>query len=236
MSDRALKERLYEEFARIGKAIANPHRLELLDLLCQAPRTVEELAREARLTVANASQHLQVLRHARLVEARRAGSHVYYSLADEAVCRLLRQIQDLGRLRLAEVDQVVRDFFEGRDRLEPVTPRALWERLRRGEVIVLDVRPEQEYRAGHIPGARCVPLAELERRLAELPDDREIVAYCRGPYCVFAVQAVEILRRHGFRARRMQGGLPDWKLEGLPVETGGGPQRCRVPRRSRRNP
>lgn len=220
MTDRALKDRLYDQFARIGKAIANPHRLELLDLLCQAPRTVEELAQEARLTLANASQHLQVLRGARLVEGRRQGSHVYYRLADEAVGRLLRQIQELGRLRLAEVDQVVRDFFERRDRLEPVTPRTLWERMRRGDVIVLDVRPETEYRAGHIAGARSIPLTELERRLAELPDDREIVAYCRGPYCVFAVRALEILHRHGFRARRMEGGLLEWKAAGLPVTTG----------------
>lgn len=220
VNDRALKEWLYDQFARIGKAIANPHRLELLDLLCQAPRTVEELAREARLTVANASQHLQVLRNARLVEARREGSHVYYRLADEAVGRLLRQIQELGRLRLAEVDQVVRDFFERRDRLEPVTPRMLWERIRQGDVIVLDMRPEAEYRAGHVAGARSIPLAELERRLSELPDDREIVAYCRGPYCVFAVRALEILHRHGFKARRMEGGLLEWKEAGLPVATG----------------
>lgn len=212
-----MKDQLYAQFARIGKAVANPHRIELLDLLAQGERTVESLAREAGMTVANASQHLQVLAEARLVSARRAGSHVYYRLADDSVFRFLRDLEALGRRRLAEVEQVVRLYFEARDEMEPVDARELLERLRDGDVVVLDVRPAEEFRAGHIPQAISIPVAELEQRLTELPPDREIIAYCRGPYCVFALQAVEILRRHGFRARRAREGLPDWRVAGLPV-------------------
>lgn len=218
---REVKEALYEQFARLGKALASPRRIELLDLLCQGERTVEALAEAARMGVTNTSAHLQVLRGARLVETRREGVKVYYRLADEEVCRFFFALRDLARARLAEVEQVVRDYLEARDELEPVSREALLERLGRGDVTVLDVRPPEEFAAGHIPGARSLPLPELERRLGELPRDVEIVAYCRGPYCVLAPEALAILRAAGFRARRLEDGFPEWRLAGLPVEVGG---------------
>jgi rhodanese-related sulfurtransferase len=217
---RQVKEALYEQFARLGKALASPRRIELLDLLCQGERTVEALAEAARMGVTNTSAHLQVLRQARLVETRREGVKVYYRLADEEVCRFFFALRDLARARLAEVEQVVQDYLEARDELEPVSRQALLERLDRGDVTVLDVRPPEEFAAGHIPGARSVPLPELERRLDELPRDVEVVAYCRGPYCVLAPEALGILRAAGFRARRLEDGFPEWRLAGLPVEVG----------------
>ena len=220
MRGRQVKEALYEQFARLGKALASPRRIELLDLLCQGERTVEALAEAARMGVTNTSAHLQVLRQARLVETRREGVKVYYRLADEEVCRFFFALRDLARARLAEVEQVVQDYLEARDELEPVSRQALLERLDRGDVTVLDVRPPEEFAAGHIPGARSVPLPELERRLDELPRDVEVVAYCRGPYCVLAPEALGILRAAGFRARRLEDGFPEWRLAGLPVEVG----------------
>jgi rhodanese-related sulfurtransferase len=217
---REVKEALYEQFARLGKAVASPKRIELLDLLCQGERTVEGLAEAGRMTVTNTSAHLQVLRQARLVETRREGVRVFYRLADEGVCRFYFSLRDLGRSRLAEVEQVVRDFFEARDELEPVSRQDLVHRIERGEAAVLDVRPTEEYAAGHIPGATSVPLPELGKRLAELPRDVEIVAYCRGPYCVLAPEALTILRTNGFAARRLEDGFPEWRLAGLPVEVG----------------
>ena len=222
MDDRQLKDALYEQFARIGHALSTPKRLEILDLLGQGERSVEVLAREASLSVANASQHLRVLRSARLVDSRRDGPYVYYRLADSAVWRLWAALRDLGKSRLAEVEQLVRAVFGGEEDLEPVDLPTLRTLARGGRVTVLDVRPAQEYRAGHIRGAVSIPLEELEGRLAELPRDQDIVAYCRGPYCVLAVQAVEILRRHDYAARRLQDGFPEWRSEGLPVEVGAG--------------
>ncbi|HWO69985.1 MAG TPA: metalloregulator ArsR/SmtB family transcription factor, partial [Actinomycetota bacterium] len=198
MRGREVKEALYERFALLGRALASPRRIELLDLLCQGERTVEALAEAARMGVTNTSAHLQVLRRARLVETRREGVRVYYRIADEEVCRFFFALQDLARARLAEVEQVVRDYLEARDELEPVSRQTLLERLGRGDVTVLDVRPPEEFAAGHIPGARSVPLPELERRLDELPRDVEVVAYCRGPYCVLAPEALGILRAAGF--------------------------------------
>ena len=215
---RAFKEELFGQFARIGRALANPHRLELLDLLAQGERTVEELAREAGMSVANTSRHLQELRSARLVEVRREGLYGYYRLADERVFGVWRAIRELGEARLAEIDWLVRTHLKDRESLEPVGAEELLERLRRKDVLVLDVRPEEEYRAGHIPGALSVPLERLEAYLAEIPKDQEIVAYCRGPYCVFADEAVALLRSRGYRARRLQEGLPDWRAAGMPVE------------------
>lgn len=217
------KRAIYEHLARIGKAVASPGRLELLDLLCQAPRTVEALAREAGMSMANASQHLQVLRAARLVEGEKRGLFVAYRLADEAVCEFYLSLRDLAERRLVEVEGIVRDFLAGNPNLEPTSGEALLARARNGEVVVLDVRPPEEYAAGHLPAAVSMPLKTLRQRLAELPRDREIVAYCRGPYCVLAVEAVELLRRRGFRARRLADGVPDWRARGLPVE--GGPAR-----------
>jgi rhodanese-related sulfurtransferase/DNA-binding transcriptional ArsR family regulator len=218
-SHRAFKEQLYAQFARLGKALANPHRLELVDLLAQGERTVEELAREAGLSVANASQHLQTLRGAGLVEVRREGLYAHYRLADERVFRVWQALRELGEARLAELDRVVAHFLGGRDDLEAIDMQELRARLEDDAVIVLDVRPAEEYRAGHIPGARSVPVAELEQVLRDLPPDREIVAYCRGPYCVFSDEAVALLRERGYRARRLTAGLPDWRAAGLPVAT-----------------
>lgn len=219
---RQFKDAIYEQLGRIGKALASPRRLELLDLLCQGPRTVEALAAAADQSVANTSQHLQVLRRARLVEADKDGVHVRYRLADPMVCDFYRSLRVLAESRLAEVERVTREFLEERGAMEPVDREALLARVRRGEVTVLDVRPAEEYLAGHIPGAISVPLSELDRRLADLPRDREIVAYCRGPYCVLAIEAVERLRARGLRAVRLEHGVPDWRALGFPVAVGEG--------------
>jgi len=217
---RLFKDAIYEQFARIGKAVSSPKRLELLDLLCQGERTVEALANEAGLTVANTSQHLQVLRAARLVETEKEGVFVTYRLADQTVCEFYRAMRLLAESRLAEVEQIKRRFLEGKADMEPVNRERLLRRVRTGAVIVLDVRPSEEFAAGHIPGAISVPLRDLERRLSELPKDQEIVAYCRGPYCVLAVQAVEVLRKRGFHAVRLEDGIQDWRAMGLPVAVG----------------
>ncbi|HZJ49648.1 MAG TPA: metalloregulator ArsR/SmtB family transcription factor [Actinomycetota bacterium] len=217
---RAVKDTLYEQFARIGKAVASPKRIELLDLLCQGERSVETLADAANMTVKNTSAQLKELRVARLVETRKQGTRVYYRLADEAVCGLFFTLRDLARARLTEVEQIVRDYFEARDDLEPVRREDLLCRVQSGEVVVLDVRPAEEYEAGHIPGAISVPFPELENRLAELPEGAEVVAYCRGPYCVLAPEAIVRLRANGFTARRLEDGFPEWKRAGLPVATG----------------
>lgn len=219
-TNRRFKDAIYEQFARIGKAMAAPKRLEVLDLLCQGPRTVEALSVAAGLSVANTSQHLQILRGARLVASERKGTFIEYRLADEAVCQFYLSMRGLAESRLAEVGQVTRDYLQSRGALEPVAGEELVRRVLDGEVTVLDVRPAEEYRAGHVPGALSVPLAELRRRLAELPTDRAIVAYCRGPYCVLAIEAVEVLQAEGFRAHRMEQGVADWKALGLQLATG----------------
>jgi len=218
--NRRFKTAIYEQFARIGKAISNPSRLELLDLLCQGPRTVEVLAKEAGLGLANTSQHLKALREARLVEAEKAGLYVTHRLADEQVCQFFLSLRTLAEARLAEVGEITRRFLETRQGLQPVDREQLLARVRNGAVTVLDVRPPEEYLAGHLPGALSVPMAELERRLAELPHDREIVAYCRGPYCVLAVEAVERLRARGYVAFRLEDGVADWQARGFPVAAG----------------
>jgi rhodanese-related sulfurtransferase len=216
---REFKDRLFEQFARIGKALASPKRLEILDLLAQGERTVEEIARETATPVANASQHLQVLKGARMVEVRREGLYALYRLANDGVFRTWQAVRDLGETNLAEVDRMVETFLEDRNALEALGAAALMERLSDGNVVVLDVRPEEEYRAGHIPGALSVPVDVLEAALQTLPKDKEIVAYCRGPYCVFSDEAVTLLRSRGYQARRLAEGLPDWRAKGLPVET-----------------
>jgi rhodanese-related sulfurtransferase len=215
---RLFKDKLFEQFARVGKALANQHRLELLDLLAQGERTVEDLAREAGMSVANTSWHLQELRVARLVEVRREGLYGYYRLADERVFAAWRAIRDLGEERLAEIDRLVGTYLTDRDSLDAVCAEELLAKIREEGVVVLDVRPEEEYRSGHIPGARSVPVERLEAYLEEIPRDREVVAYCRSPYCVFSDEAVALLRSRGYPARRLQEGLPDWRAAGLPVE------------------
>lgn len=218
--NRLFKDAIYEQFARIGKAVSSPKRLELMDILCQGERTVETLAKETGLTIANASQHLQVLRASRLVEAERTGLFVTYRLADQTVCEFFLAMRVLAETILADVEQIKRRFLEGREGMEPVDRNALLERVRQGAVTVLDVRPVEEYRAGHIPGAISVPLKELKLILSELPHDQEIVAYCRGPYCVLAVQAVEMLRANSFQAVRLEEGIQDWRAMGFSVAMG----------------
>jgi rhodanese-related sulfurtransferase len=214
------KQELLGHFARIGKAVSSPARLELLDLLAQGEKPVELLARQARLSVTNTSNHLKELRNAALVASRKEGVHVHYRLADPAVRGFLRHLQDIAARQLAEARQIVHDYFREPASLEPLGLSELLERLKSDDVVVLDVRPEDEYASGHVPGALSIPAAELGRRLEELPRDREVVAYCRGPYCVLALEALEVLRSHGFRARRLDVGLPEWRAEGLAVIEG----------------
>jgi len=217
---RRFKDSLYEQFARIGKAISAPKRLELLDLLCQGPRTVEALAEQAALSIANASQHLQVLRGARLVEAEKKGLYVEYRLANEDVARFYLSLRGLAESRLAEVEQVTRTYFEQRGAMEAVASDELLRRVKSGDVVVLDVRPTEEFVAAHLPGAISIPVDELRSRLKELPKNRDIVAYCRGPYCVMAIEAVELLRKKGFKAHRMEQGVTEWRARGSRVERG----------------
>lgn len=214
---RLFKDQLYEQFARLGKAMANGHRLELLDLLAQGERGVEELATETAQSVANASQHLHVLRAAGLVESRRIGTSIRYRLAEPRVFDLWRLLRELGESRLAEIDRLVDTYLHERETLEAVSAADLCQRLAENGVTLLDVRPAIEYAAGHIASARSVPIGDLATRLADLPRDGEIIAYCRGPYCVFADEAVALLREHGFQARRLAVGLPEWRALGLPV-------------------
>ena len=216
---RRFKDELYAQFARIGTALSNPHRLELLELLAQAERTVEDLARESNLPIANASQHLQVLRAAQLVDVRRDGLYAYYRLSDERVFRVWQALRDLGELQLAEINRLVGSFLQDRAPLQSINAADLLRRMEAGDILILDVRPEVEYQSGHIPEARSIPIDELETRLGELPRDQEIIAYCRGPYCVFANEAVTLLQKHGYRARRLIEGLPDWQALNLPVES-----------------
>lgn len=220
MEGREAKDRLYEQFARAAKAVASPKRIELLELLAQGEHTVETLAQATGMGVTNTSAHLQVLRQARVVDTRKEATKVYYRLAGEEVATFIVALRDLARSRLAEVDEVVRDYFMSRDALEPVSRAELVERANEGKVVILDVRPREEFAQGHIPGALSVPLGELDATLARLPRRAQIVAYCRGPYCVLAPQAVERLRVKGFKARRLADGMPEWRLAGLPVAVG----------------
>lgn len=215
---REFKDRLYEQFARIGKALSSPRRLEMVDLLAQGERNVEGLAGEMGLPVASVSQHLQSLKAARLVESSRRGSYAYYRLADESVFDVWRALRELGSLRLAEVERIAELYLEDRRSLEAVGSGELLRRLGQEGVGVLDVSPEEEYRAGHIPGARSVPVERVEAFLQGLEGNEEIVAYCRGPYCVFSDEAVRLLGGRGYRARRLSEGFPEWRAAGMPVE------------------
>lgn len=212
------KMALFAQLATVAKALGHAHRLELLDLVAQGERSVDNLAEAAGLTVANASQHLQHLRRAGLVAGRRQGKQVLYRLADEAVIPLLGALRQVAEGNIAEVQRLLDGYFRERDSLEPVSRRQLVERARDGTVTVIDVRPAEEYAAGHLPGAVSVPLSELKKRLRDLPPDKEVVAYCRGPYCVMSFEAVAALRKRGFQARRLEEGFPEWKAAGLPVE------------------
>jgi rhodanese-related sulfurtransferase/DNA-binding transcriptional ArsR family regulator len=216
----SLKAAVYEQIARIGHASASPSRLELLDLLSQGARTVEALARQTGQSVATTSHHLQVLRRARLVDAEKAGLYVTYRLADAQVGRFLLELRELAESRLAEIQHVTRQYLERRGVLEAVDNDELVRRVRDGDVTLIDVRPREEYVAGHLPGAISVPLTELPKRLHELRKRRDVVAYCRGPYCVMALDAVDLLRRKGFRAQRLEQGVTEWRARGWRVESG----------------
>lgn len=211
------KDSLYDQLARIGKAMASPKRLELLDLLSQAPRTVEALAEQSSLSVANTSQHLQVLRAAKLVTCEKQGLYVEYRLAGHDVAALFVALRALGEARIPEVLAITHAYFSRRGALEPVAAVDLMRRVRAGEVTVIDVRPEEEFRAGHLPGARSIPVDELVTRLAEVPAGRDVVAYCRGPFCVMAVEAVAILRERGFTAHQLDVGVVEWRARGWRV-------------------
>lgn len=214
------KQSMLEQFAAVAKALSNPHRLDFLELLAQSERSVEGLANAAGLTIANTSQHLQVLRRVGLVTCRKTGAHVIYSLSDEDVLSLMAALRHTAERHVAEVDRLVRGYFHGKDSLEPVSRGDLMARLKEGLITVLDVRPPEEYAAGHVPGSINIPLKDLKRRLDELPQDAEVVAYCRGPYCVLAFEAVAALRAQGRKARRLEDGFPEWRAAGLPVEAG----------------
>lgn len=222
MSSIEPKRAIYQRLAEVAQALGHVHRLELLEHLAQGERSVEDLSARADLTFANTSRHLQILRRARLVETQRRGKHVLYRLAGDAeVVALLGALGRVGERNVAEIDRVKADYFRARDAMEPISRADLFARLRDGLVTLLDVRPEDEYAAGHLPGALNIPLGELESRLGELPTNREVIAYCRGSYCVLSYEAVAALREQGYLVRRLEDGYPEWKAAGLPVEAVG---------------
>ncbi len=218
MSTVNFKQDVYAQLARVGKALSSGNRLELLEFVAQGPRSVEELASMTRLSVANASKHLQELRRSGLVQARKEGLRVFYEVAGADVVDLIAALGRVAETRLAELEQILRTYIVARDDLEPVPAAELMERVKLGLVTVLDVRPPEEFAAGHLPGAVNVPADDLARRLKKLPKTREVIAYCRGPYCLLSVDAVALLRKKGYKARRLEDGFPEWKAAGLPVE------------------
>jgi len=222
MSRESPKQILFAQFAAVAKAVAHPSRLALLEQLAQGERSVEVLADRVHVSVANASQHLQHMRRAGLLSARREGKFVFYSLADDTVLDLVAALRKLAERNSAELERVVRSYFQNRDSLEPVSRHELMDRLKGGLVTVLDVRPEDEFALGHLPGAINIPLGALEKRLADLDPRQEIVAYCRGPYCVLSYEAVALLRARGFTVRRLEDGLPEWRAAGLPIDAARG--------------
>ena len=218
MAGSNFKGELFEQFARVGKALSNANRLEILEFLAQGEKSVEGLASACKLSVANTSQHLQQLRYAGLVASRKEAQKVFYTLSDDQVVTLLGNIRDIAETNLAEVDQLVAQFLKTKDDLEPVAADDLLKLVKSGEVTVIDVRPPDEYESGHVKGAINIPIKELEARIKELDLDKEVIAYCRGPYCMMAFEAVSKLRGGSFRARRLENGFPEWKNSGMPVE------------------
>lgn len=218
MKVKDFKSRIYTELASITKALANPHRLEVIELLAQGPCSVEYIAKHTRLSIANASQHLQVLKKARLAKAEKRGKYNYYSLADARVYEVWKSLRELGFSQNAEIERLIRDFRNDRQSLETVSLEKLKKRTENNDVLVLDVRPEEEYEEGHIPGAISIPSGQLEERMKDLPRDKQIVAYCRGPLCAMADDAVELLRQHGYSSKRLDEGYPEWLLQELPAE------------------
>lgn len=224
MSSNGPKQVLFEQFALVARTLGQPHRLELLEQLAQGERSVEQLADKTGLSIANASQHLQRMARAGLVSSRRDGKFVNYRLSDGAVLEAFAALRKIGERNLAEVERVVRSYFDQRDGFEPVTRRELLKRSRTATVTILDVRPADEFALGHLPGALNIPLRALQSRLPELKRDNEVVAYCRGPYCVLSYEAVAMLRKRGFNARRLEDGFPEWRAAGLPVAGEGRPR------------
>jgi rhodanese-related sulfurtransferase/DNA-binding transcriptional ArsR family regulator len=220
MSIQSPKKELFGHLARIGTALSSAVRLEFLELLAQGERSVEQLSRLTGTTVANTSQHLQKLRQAGLVTGRKQGLNVFYSLASDEVVRVLEVLGRVGETHLAEVEQIIRRYYAARDEFEPISPAELMERARKGLVTVLDVRPPEEFQLGHVPGAVNIPVEQLARRLRELPKGREVIAYCRGPFCLMSFDAVQLIRKKGMKARRLRDGLPEWRAAGHPVEAG----------------
>jgi rhodanese-related sulfurtransferase/predicted transcriptional regulator len=220
MSTPTPKQALFEQLARVAAALGSAARLDLLEILAQGERSVDQLASLTGLSVANTSQHLQKLRQAGLTVGRKEGQYVFYRLAGDEILHLLDALRQAGESHVAEIDRLVRDYFSSRDEMEPVAAAELLDRARKGLVTVLDVRPAEEFEAGHLPGAVNIPITELGKRLGELPKRKEVVAYCRGPYCLMSYDAVELLRKKGHKARRLENGLPEWRLAGLPVERG----------------
>ncbi|MFQ5627433.1 MAG: metalloregulator ArsR/SmtB family transcription factor [bacterium] len=218
MHGREFKDLIFEQFAKIAQAFSAPKRLQIIDILAQGERDVDTLAKLASMTVANTSRHLQILKAARLVDIRREGVRMVYRLADDEVVRCWISLQTLAEERTAEIREIARIFFEERDAMQPITKDELKKLMQTDSVVVLDVRPGEEYKSGHIPGAISIPLAELKTRMDEIPQNCEVIAYCRGPYCVLSVEAMKILRDAGFRALRLKEGLPEWRQAGLPIE------------------
>jgi rhodanese-related sulfurtransferase len=218
---RTPKQEVFERLAQIGTALSNPVRLEVLELLAQGEQTVQALADLSGASVANTSQHLQKLKAAGLIIGRKQGQQVYYRLAGDEVAALLGAVATVGQRHVADIERIVRLYFLSRDDFEPVGREELLDRSRRGMVTVLDVRPPGEFAAGHIPGAINIPVQQLRRRLRELPKGREVIAYCRGPFCLMSFDAVQLMRRRGLKARRLRDGMPEWRLAGLPIEAGG---------------
>lgn len=228
MKSQGPKLALFAQFADIAKTLGHAHRLDLLEHVAQGERSVETLAQRAGLSIANASQHLQQLRRAGLVTARRDGKFIYYRLTDNSVLDLLAALHQIAERNVAEVERILRSYFYNRDSLEPISRKELQSRLRKGSVTVLDVRPEDEFALGHVPDALSIPLGVLKKRLSELDPSKEIVAYCRGPYCVLSFEAVALLRERGFNVRRLEDGLPEWRAAGLPVVTGAAASRSKM--------
>jgi len=220
MNKREFKDKVYGELAKITKSMANPHRLEIIELLAQGEFSVEQIASQTNLSIANASQHLQVLKVAQLVEINRQGNFIFYRLSNSNVFKVWKALRELGVERIATIEKVVKEFRKSKFDLETVTIDELINKLESGKVTILDVRPESEYKQGHIANAISIPIEELSKRLKELPKRSEIVAYCRGPFCVYADEAVALLKKAGYRASRLEEGFPDWKLNELPIEVG----------------
>jgi len=218
MDVRDFKTKIYSELATVTKALANPHRLEVIELLAQGPCSVEYIAEHTRLSIANASQHLQVLKKARLAKAEKKGKYNYYSLSNSKVYEVWKSLRELGFSQNAEIERLIRDFRNDRQSLETVSLKELQQRIDNNEVLVLDVRPNEEYEEGHIPGAISIPTGQLEQRIEDLPKDKQIVAYCRGPLCAMADDAVELLKQHGFESKRLEEGYPEWMLQNPAVE------------------